>query len=199
MHWEGLTESLGFQLGEVGGFTDLAGTAGEVVGGAGGAPGGLGSEVEVAVAVDFGGDAVDGVGQMCLVQFAFPDDDDRPSMGLQLPPDLLVPRLVARDLRRPEFRVRLGHRVLVAAFVPMPETPMDKHHRPIARKHDVGGAGQPPVIHPIPEPLPPQRVPEPDFRLRIGGVDGGHVRMALLGCDGVGHSIFLTNLRAFLF
>lgn len=135
----------------------------------------------------FGSDTVDGIGQMGLVQFAFPHDDDRPPMGLQLPPDLLIPRLIACHLCRPELRIRLRHRILAAPLVPMPEAPIDKHHRPIPRQHHIRTPRQPPVIHPIPKPPPPQLMPENNLRLRVGGMNRSHVSMALRGSEGVGH------------
>ena len=149
-----------FQFGEVSGFADGESATGKEIVRAGSAAGGFGGKKKLTVADDFRGYPVDGIGQMDLVQLTFPHDDDRPTMGLQLPPDLLIPRLIARHLRRPELRIRLRHRILAAPLMPMPEAPMDKHHRPIPRQHHIRTPRQPPVIHPIPKPPPPQLVPE---------------------------------------
>ena len=66
--------------------------------------------------------------------------------------DLLVPLPVPCDLRRPEFSVRLGNRVELAVPVAMPEAAMDKDDRAVLGEDDVRFAGQPLIIHPVPEP-----------------------------------------------
>ncbi len=169
------------------GFADGEGTAGKKIVRAGSTAGGFGGKKKFTVVDDFRGDTVDGIGQMGLVQLAFPHDDDGPPMGLQLPPDLLIPRLIARHLRCPELRIRLWHRILAAPLMPMPEAPMDKHHGPIPRQHHIRTPRQPPIIHPIPKPPPPQFMPENNLRLCVCGMNRSHVGMALGGGVIVGH------------
>ena len=142
------------------------------------------------------GDTVNGIGKVSLVQFAFPYDDDRPPMSLQLAPDLLIPSLVSLDFRCPELRISLWDGILATPLVSMPKTPMHKYYRPVPRQHHIRTPRQPPIIHPIPKPPPPQLMPENNLRLRIGGMNCGHVRMALGRRDGVRHKdiLFLANI-----
>ena len=82
-------------------------------------------------------DAKNRVLQPAFVQFAFPHDDDAPSFRFQFAPHLLIPFLVPAHLRRPEFRVRLGNRIVLAPFVPMPEAAVDKDDSPVSRQDGI--------------------------------------------------------------
>ena len=95
---------------------------------------------------------------MGLLQLAFPDDDDEPTFGLQLPPDLLVPLLIAGDFGLPELRVGLGNRVVFAILMAMPETAVDKDDGAVLGKDDVRGAGQFLFIYSIAETMSPEHV-----------------------------------------
>ena len=64
-----------------------------------------------------------------ILKLAFPDNDDGPSLRLQLAPGLLVPFLIPGYLRCPEVGVGLGHRVELAAFVAVPEAAVNEDDR----------------------------------------------------------------------
>ena len=135
--------------------------------------------VLLAVEVDFFLHAADGFFQSCFLQLAFPNYDDRPALCLQLAPLLLVTLLVAGDFGGPEVGVGFGHRVELAAFVTMPEAAMDEDDSLIFGKDDVGLARQFLVVHPIAKTETPQCASQLQLRLCGGGMNGGHIAMAL--------------------
>lgn len=81
---------------------------------------------ELAILVDLGGHCRDGFGEAAALEFAFPDDDDSPSFGLQLAPGVLVVLLVACYLGGPEVCVGFGYREVRAVFVAVPEAAVDE-------------------------------------------------------------------------
>ena len=97
----------------------------------------------------------DGFIQDGLLQLAFPDDDDAPAFGFELSPGLLVTLLVPSDFRRPEVGVSLGNRVVLAAFVAVPEAAVDEDDSVVFGEDDIGGAGETLVVHPVAEPQTP--------------------------------------------
>ena len=93
-----------------------------------------------------------------LLQLAFPHDDDEPALGFQLPPDLLVPLLVAGNLGRPEIRVGLGDRIVFTILVSMPETAVDEDGRSIFWEDNVRRSRQSFVVHPITKSFSPKKM-----------------------------------------
>ena len=59
-----------------------------------------------------------------FLELALPDDDDVPSLTLELFLDAFVAGLVARELRFPELHVALGLARVLAALVRVPKTAM---------------------------------------------------------------------------
>lgn len=121
-------------------------------------------------------------------ELAFPDDYDGPAFGLQLAPDFLVTLLVSGHFCRPEVGVCFGDCVELAGFVTMPEAAVNEDDRAIFRKHNIWGAREAPVIHPVAEAILPEGMAQSQLRFCGGGVDGGHVAMALGGGKGVRHN-----------
>ena len=121
----------------------------------------------------------DGLFKGVFLELAFPDDYDRPAFSLQFAPDLLVTLLVPGNFRRPEVGVGLGNRVELAGFLTMPEAAVNEDDRAIFRKHNNWRTREAPVIHPLAEAILPEGMAKLQLRLCGGGVDGGHVAMAL--------------------
>ena len=143
---------------------------------------------ELSVLLDLFCDFENGFVQPAFLQFALPHDDDAPAFRFQLPPHLLVPLLVPAHLRRPELRVRLGNRIVLAPFVSMPEAPVDKDDRPVSRQDDIRAPRQPLVVYAIAESQPPKGITQTQLRLGGGGVDLRHHVVPLFGGEDVGHA-----------
>lgn len=125
--------------------------------------------VRLAIGKNLRPDTADSCVQNGLFQLAFPNDDDAPALGLQLPPGLMVAFLVPCDLRRPEVRVGLGNRVVLAPLVAMPETAVNKDDSVVFGKDDVGGAGEKFIVYSIAEPLMPENIAKGPLRTSILG------------------------------
>lgn len=115
----------------------------------------LGGSKDLAVPFDFSLNAVDGGVEVRFFQLAFPDDDHRPALRLQLAPDFLVACLVTGNLGCPEIGVRFRCRVVLTSFVAVPETSMDKDNGLILWEDDVGRAWKLADILPVAEPQAP--------------------------------------------
>ena len=124
-----------------------------------------------------------------FIQLAFPDDDDGPAFGLQLAPDFLVPLLVAGDFRLPKLSVGFRDVGVLAVFVAMPEAAVDEDDGAVLGEDDIRFAGQFLVVYPIAESLVPKGMTQLQLRLCGGGVDGGHVAMALVWSEDVRHVV----------
>lgn len=158
----------------------------------------IGAE-ELAILVDLGGHCRDGFGEAAAIEFAFPDDDDGPAFGFQLAPGVLVALLVPCYLGGPEVGVGLGYRVVFAVIVAVPEAAVDEDDGAVFGEDDVGFAGEASVVDAVAEAQAPEGFAEEQLRLGGGGVDGGHVCVALGGCEGVGHysGFSLCNITDF--
>lgn len=100
----------------------------------------------------------------------------------------MIAFLVSGNLRCPEVSVGFGHRVELAALVTMPEAAMDEDDGAVLGEDDVRGAGEALDIDPVTEAEAPEGVPQAELRLRGGGVDGGHIFMALFWSVIIWHS-----------
>ena len=143
---------------------------------------------ELAVLLDLFGDFEHGFVQPAFLQFALPHDDDAPAFRFQLAPHFLVPLLVPAHLRRPELRVGLGNRIILAPFVSMPEASVDENGRPVSRQDDIRAPRQPLVVDAIAESQPPKGITQTQLRLGGGGVDLRHDVVSLFGGEDVGHA-----------
>ena len=54
-----------------------------------------GGAIGLSIPDDLAGDAVNGLGEIRFLQLTLPDNDDAPTLRLQLSPDFLIPLLVA--------------------------------------------------------------------------------------------------------
>lgn len=136
--------------------------------------------VGIAVPDDFSGHAVHRVFEAVFLQFALPDDDDRPALCLKLAPDFLVAFLVPGHLGRPELGIGLGNRIELAVPVAVPEATVDEDDRAVLWKDNIRRSGQSLVVDQISEPKMPQRMTQLQLRLRRRGVNSCHVTVALV-------------------
>ena len=109
------------------------------------------------VLADFLCDAINRFAKNRFLQFAFPDDDDRPTFRFQLTPNLLVSLLISCYFRHPEISISLGNSVVLAPLMSVPETPVDKDDRAVFGEDDVRGTRKVSIIHPIPKTFSPKR------------------------------------------
>lgn len=112
----------------------------------------------LSILADFLGDAINRFVQNRFLQLALPDDDDRPPLGFQLSPHLLVTFLISCYFRNPEIRVGLGHSVILATLMAVPKTTVDKDDRAESGKDDVRGAGKASINHFVAESQAPECV-----------------------------------------
>ena len=99
------------------------------------------------------------------LQLTFPDNDDKPALGLQLAPDLLVALLVPCYLGCPEVGVSLGNCVVLATFVSMPKATMNEDDGVVFWEDDVWGTGKMSVICSVAKPLVPESMTQLQLRL----------------------------------
>ena len=100
----------------------------------------LGLAVSHSILADFRCDAIGCFVQNRLFQLAFPDNDDKPPLGLQLTPHFLVSFLVTCHFRHPKLRISLGDSVMLTSLVSMPETTMDKDNSAVLGEDNVWGS-----------------------------------------------------------
>ena len=105
----------------------------------------------------------------CFLQFTFlklalPYYDNKPSLCFQLPPHFLISFLIARNLGNPEIGVGFRDCIILAAFVAMPETTVNKNDRPIFRKNDIGFSWKTFVVQSIAETFSPKSVSKTPLR-----------------------------------
>lgn len=103
-----------------------------------------------------------------------PDDELSDSSLLEAPPRLSVPLPVACDLRHPEVGVALGHPVVAAAFVTMPEAAIYEDCSGVLRKEDVRRTRQTAYRGPVTQALVPQQMAHEDLRSSIPTPDCSH-------------------------
>ena len=153
----------------------------------------------LAVLVDLGGHCRDGFREAAALEFAFPDNDDGPAFSLQLAPGVLVALLVPCYLGGPEVGVGFGDGVVLTVFVAVPEAAVDEDDGAVFGEDDVRFAGEVSVVDAVTEAQAPEGFAEEQLRLGGGGVDGGHVCVALGRGEGVGHysGFSLCNITDF--
>ena len=91
---------------------------------------------------EFGFDAGDGVAEVLLGEFAFPDCDDGPGEGVEALGIEFVAGDVAGHFLLPEFGVAFRHDILGTAAVAVPEAAVDEDDGAVFREHVVRGARQ---------------------------------------------------------
>lgn len=141
--------------------------------------------VDLPVPDDFGSNPSDGLLKVRFLQLALTNDNDIPTLCLQLAPDFLITFLVPCYLGRPELGIGLGNRIEFAVPVAVPEAAVDEDGGAILGKDDVRFSREFLVVYPIAKSLGPESVTQLQLRLCGGGVDGGHVSMALVRSENV--------------
>lgn len=147
----------------------------------------LSGEEGLSILVDLGGHCRDGFREPASFELALPDDDDGPAFGFELAPGVLVALLVPCYLGGPEVGVGFGDGVVFTVFVTVPEAAVDEDGCAVFGEDDVRFAGEASVIDAVTEAQAPEGFAEDQLRLGGGGVDGGHVCVALGGCVIVWH------------
>ena len=109
---------------------------------------------------------VHGVIEAGLLQFALPDNEDIPSLRLQLAPSLLIAFLIPGYFRCPEFSVGLWDGVVWTIFVTMPEAAVNKDDSVVLRQYDIRLAGKALVVGAIAESQTPEGMTQLQLRLR---------------------------------
>lgn len=83
-----------------------------------------GVKIGFSVLTDFILDSGDGLFQNALLQLTFPDNDNVPSLSLQLPPNFLISLLISGYFGCPKLSISLWRTGLFTVFMPMPKTAM---------------------------------------------------------------------------
>lgn len=91
---------------------------------------------------DFRGELIE------IFQLTLPDDQRAPSQPAQGPEGAAVPSPIAGDFRAPEFGPALRGGTPTAGMA-VPEAAVDENGAPIARKDEVGAAGQTRFVGPV--------------------------------------------------
>lgn len=121
----------------------------------------------LAVFVDLGGHCRDGFREPASFEFAFPDNENIPSLCLKLTLSLLVSFLIPCYFGRPEVCVGLGDGIVGTIFVTMPKAAVNKDYSVILRQDNVRLAGKTLVIGAIAESQTPEGMTQ--LKLRLGG------------------------------
>lgn len=85
-----------------------------------------------------------------------------------------VAHCIRGELSLPELRSGCRNGCKPAAFMPMPEAPVDKNYRPISWKDDVGSTGEVARMKSVPQPDCMQRTPQLNFRFGVLSPDARH-------------------------
>ncbi len=140
-------------------------------------------------------DTGNGLVQNSLLQLTFPDNDDKPALGLQLAPDLLVSLLVPGHLCCPKVSVGHGDSVVLTALVAVPEAAVNKDDSMVFGEDDVWSSRQTFIIDAIPEAQTPESMAQLYLRGSILGSVMGHALISLLWSHW--DIDYNTNLRRF--
>jgi len=78
-----------------------------------------------------------------------------------------IPSPIAVEFFRPEPGPGVGDAEISAALVRVPKAPMNEHHRPETRQHDIGATGQSRDMQTVAETSGMQAAPDQHFGLRV--------------------------------
>ncbi len=110
-----------------------------------------------------------------FLELALPDDDDVPSLTLELFLDAFVAGLVARELRLPELHVALGLARVLAALVRVPKTAINEQSEFPTRVRDVGMSCALLPVTAVPRPAHlAQHLAHDEFRLGVDALVRDH-------------------------
>ncbi len=116
-----------------------------------------------------------------------PHDPDSPVIPQQRFCRRLVASRVAIELGLPELRPRGGGGGIPAAFMAVPEAPMDEQYGAVLGEYYVWPSGQVLGVEPVAQPLPVERPSQFQFRFRVRSADGAHHARSDLGRNDVCH------------
>lgn len=114
-----------------------------------------------------------------MLQRAFPDDCHAPAKRVEHLHMASVAIDIPLKFLPPELLVGPGSSCVAAAFMPVPETTMDEHHRPVLREHKVGRAGQLAHMKSISKPSGEKKGAKRSFRPGVLSANVRHHAAAL--------------------
>jgi len=126
-----------------------------------------------------------------MLQSALPHDQNTPTKGFQPFPDFPVTFDVAAEFSLPRARVIIRDCGIEAAFMAMPEAPMNKDDHLELPKHEVRSARQPLDVLPESKAHSMQNTSNEAFRPGILGANTGHHPAARWSVDYVRHSVLI--------
>ena len=112
--------------------------------------------------------------QIRRANLALPDREHPPSHPLQCSSGPGITFSVPPELWHPIRSIRLWLTLPPTTTVPMPEAPMDEHHRPMLRQHHIRCSWKVPTMKAEAVPQPVHRPPYDHFRPRIRGPHPRH-------------------------
>jgi len=114
-----------------------------------------------------------------MLQRAFPDDCHAPAKRVEHLHMAPVAIDIPLKFLPPELFVGLGRGCVAAAFMPVPETTVDEHHRPVLREHKIGGAWQLAHMKSISKPSGEKKGAKRSFRPGVLSANARHHAAAL--------------------
>jgi len=108
------------------------------------------------------------------LQPALPDYKDSPAGLQKLGHGLSVPDDIHLELSFPEFNIARRHGCILAALMPMPVTPVNEHHRAMARKDEIRLPGQILCVKAVTQSMMVQEASDQHFRAGILAADACH-------------------------
>lgn len=123
-----------------------------------------------------------------VVNFALPDNHDSPANFFELQLHCPVSPNVSLKLLAPEIGPRLRLVTEAAALVPVPKAPVHQNDRLMARKDNIGFAGQASYVETKPVTKTVQPRPNRQLRLGIAPTNARHQRRTLILGKNINHS-----------
>ncbi len=121
------------------------------------------------------------------LQPALPDYKDPPAGIQKLGHYLTIPNDIHLEFSFPEFHIARRRSCILAALMPMPVTPVNEHHRAMARKDKIRCPRQFFCMEPVAQPLAMQETSDQHFRPGILATDTCHHARSDIRRDDVCH------------
>ena len=133
-----------------------------------------------------------------VAQGAFPDDCDSPAGFEQIVSVALVPCYVDVKLGLPEILASCRCRRVGTASMSVPETAVNEAHRPEPTKHQIGSAGEFPIVQAVSEAPCVESPAKGKFGLRIPASDPRHHARTSCPVDYVRHRWSCTGWEEYI-
>lgn len=133
-------------------------------------------------------ESLDSVGDLVgIAKLAFPDHQYAPVESMELPTIRGVSSSVAFELVEPELAAGSWHDLSVRTAMPVPEAAVDEDHGVMARQHEIGAAGQRPIMQAVTIAHRVDETPNNHLGLRICSADRPHVAASLCWRQNICH------------